>query len=441
MNLKTKIDRVLMIEILLVLLITNYMFVTVICNDNFVLKYSRDGILAFLLITVLKNKKQNIIWNKKVIIINIMLFTIMFMFAIFKTGPAQVGLVTFRRYFFPLAFLYLLTKVNLKIQFQRIFRFLVVFFSLLSFAGIFQAVILGDSFLKEIGYPVVYSNYYQREMLYNSYYFGGLGIQRVVATFSSSNSCALALGMTLIFLLVNNECVCVKKKKIRYLIIMAAFVLTYSRSNFLALFMVILCWGFKYIPYKRQIYMSISILGVAIILIGIYQGQNGIFYKLLMWIQSSISFTDSSAAGRSGIWREALLQVLKSPFGIGLGHVGSIAANAGVSNLVFSCENSYLTIALDTGWMGLVGYVSFMLYLFRYLWINSKKYKKVNDIRGYKVCISAAMVIFYLMVVMFFSNHIQNMEIMCLAYLYVAMALSYVSNEKQVMNCYIANGR
>lgn len=433
MNQKIKIDRILVIEILLVLLITNYMFVTVMCNDNFVLKYSRDGILAFLLITVLKNKKKNVIWGKRGIIISIMLFAVMFMIAIFKTSRGQVGLVTFRRYFFPLAFLYVLTKVNLKIHFQRIFKFFAVFFPLLSFAGIFQAIILGDSFLKKIGYPVVYSYYYQREMLYNSYYFGGLGIQRVVATFSSSNSCALALGMTLIFLLVNNEYVCVKNKKISYLIITVAFILTYSRSNFLALFIVILCWGFKYIPYKKQIYMLIGILGIAVIIIGIYQGQSGIFYKLLMWVQSSINFTDSSAAGRSGIWEEALLQVLESPFGIGLGHVGSIAANAGVSDLVFSCENSYLTIALDTGWMGLVGYIGFMLCLFRYLWISSKRYKKVNDIRGYKVCQSAAMIIFYLMVVMFFSNHIQNMEIMCLAYLYIAMALSYANNKGQDM--------
>jgi hypothetical protein len=233
---KIKVDRILGIEILIVLLITNYMFVTVICKDNFVLKYSRDVILLLLIIVGLKGKKENTVWNTKAVVISILLFCIMFVFAILKTESVQVVLVTFRKYFFPLAFLFALNRINL-VQYQkRLFKFLVLFFSILSFWGIFQALILGDSFLRKLGYPVVYSYYYQRDMLYNSFYFGGLGIQRVVATLSSSNSCALALGVTLIFLLVNNQNVCVRWKKMRYFVITMAFLLTYSRSNFFSTF-------------------------------------------------------------------------------------------------------------------------------------------------------------------------------------------------------------
>lgn len=427
---KIKVDRILGIEILIVLLITNYMFVTVICKDNFVLKYSRDVILLLLIIVGLKGKKENTVWNTKAVVISILLFCIMFVFAILKTESVQVVLVTFRKYFFPLAFLFALNRINL-VQYQkRLFKFLVLFFSILSFWGIFQALILGDSFLRKLGYPVVYSYYYQRDMLYNSFYFGGLGIQRVVATLSSSNSCALALGVTLIFLLVNNQNVCVRWKKMRYFVITMAFLLTYSRSNFLALLLTVLIFGFKYIPYKKQIGISVIVLGLTIVIIGIYQGETGIFYKLLIWIESSVKFTDSSAAGRSGIWQDALQQALKSPFGIGLGHVGSVATNTGVSDLVFSCENSYLTIALDTGWIGLAGYSGFLIYLLRYLWMNSKKYKKMHDFVGYRICVSATMILSYLIIVMFFSNHIQNMETMCLVYLYIGMALSYISNKR-----------
>ena len=63
--------------------------------------------------------------------------------------------------------------------FPCIYLYLIV---ALSIFGVFQAQVLGDGFLRKLGYPVEYSHGYGRDMLYNSFYFGGLGIQRVVAT-------------------------------------------------------------------------------------------------------------------------------------------------------------------------------------------------------------------------------------------------------------------
>ncbi len=60
-------------------------------------------------------------------------------------------------------------------------------------------------------------------MLYNSFYFGGLGIQRVVATLSSSNICALALGASLLYFLVWNPIFNVKYEAIMIVCIAVAF--------------------------------------------------------------------------------------------------------------------------------------------------------------------------------------------------------------------------
>lgn len=422
---KIKIDKIFWTEFLIVLLVINYMVITIMLHDNFIFKYARDVILLFLMLFVFTRHNTNRILKNRLLIIFILLFSLMFFVGILKSDSLSVVLVVLRKYYFPLGVLLVVANINFYKNFNRLTQFFLMFFGVISFFGLFQAFILGDSFLRNIGYPVVYSYSYGREMLYNSYYFGGLGIQRVVATLSSSNTCALILGVVLIFLITSDEFVVLKHKKMYYLLILFGYLGTFSRSNFLALIMIFLFVGCKYVPYKKQLLFGCMTVCVFALAVGVYQGSSGFLYKILLWIQSSLNFSESSAAGRSEIWAFALEYALENPLGIGLGHVGSVAFNAGLGEIILSAENSYLTIALDTGIIGLLCYVGMMLTLLNILKINSHKLKNIGDVRGYRICLSSRIVLIYTMIVMFFSNHIQNMEAMSIVYAIVGVAISY----------------
>ena len=124
----------------------------------------------------------------------------------------QVVLLVARRYAIPLAVLFIAAHIDFNGEEQKLFKYIFYLIVVLSIFGAFQAQVLGDNFLRNLGYPVEYSYGYGREMLYNSFYFGGLGIQRVVATLSSSNICALVFGTSLLYFLVCSPIFNVKYK-------------------------------------------------------------------------------------------------------------------------------------------------------------------------------------------------------------------------------------
>lgn len=420
MNFTKKIQ--FLTELLLLLMLTNYMIVTVVLRDNILFKYLRDVVLLILVVTVIHVDDLKIKYNK--ITIAFIFFLICTIIGVLQSDSIKIAVLVLRRYFFPLIVLFLTSRFNFKGKETYLFKFIFTMILILSIFGVFQAQILGDNFLRKLGYPVEYSYAYGRDMLYNSFYFGGLGIQRVVATLSSSNICGVVFGTSLLYFLICNKCLKdIKHKKICYIVLLLGYLLTFSRSNFVAFFVVVIGIAWKYIPYKKYILLGGILTAVVILVIGFVQGMDGIIYKLILWVQSTFNMTESSAAGRSGIWQTAFAQVKISPFGIGFGHVGAIGTN---NNMVFSAENSYLTLALDTGWLGALIYVLTLFLMAYKLKKEARLYGKKGDYKGKRLCFGGYAVIIYLLVVMFFSNHIQDMEIMVLAYVYVGIGLAYI---------------
>ena len=344
------------------------------------------------------------------------------LFGMIQGESLRIVLLVARRYAIPLAVLFIVSQIDFNGEERGFLVYILYLIVALSIFGVFQAQVLGDGFLRKLGYPVEYSHGYGRDMLYNSFYFGGLGIQRVVATLSSSNICALALGASLLYFLVWNPIFNVKYEAIMIVCIAVAFLLTFSRSNIL-FFVIVAILISKYIPYKKYILAGIGFAVLIVLILGIIQGQDGIIYKLWMWVQSTLNMTEDSAAGRSGIWQTALAQVLKSPLGIGFGHVGAIGYD---SELVFWAENSYFVLALDTGWIGVISYVTALVMIVVKLYSNAVMYGKAGNEKGKRICVAGYAVLIYLMGVMLFSNHIQDMEVVTLVYMYVGIGLSYV---------------
>lgn len=430
MEIKPKIDKGmnrlgkydgLILRVLMVLMIINYMVVTIIMNDFALVKFIRDILLIILVVLCLWNSKTKLFRGK----VLMGLFMILCVPGMLRADSFSLGFTVLRRYLFPLVLFAVVTQMDMVGNLKRFLRFIAAFFAVMSVWGIFQAHVLGDEFLMDLGYPVQYSYYYQQDMLYNSYYFGGFGIQRVVMTLSNSNVCGLILGCTLILLVINYQYFADKKyTPFLILAIAAGYVLTFSRSNFLALIIVVILFAIPYIPNKKYFLIGGGVIAAAALIIGVIQGQDGIVYKLLLWVRDSLTFTESSAAGRSSRWLTALDAVLKNPFGIGFGHVGSLASEAGVVEGYYSCENSYLAIALDNGWLGLILYCGFIATLVIMLRRHVTAFRKCGNTAAERLCMSGFIIIMYFLIVFFFSNHIYDMEAMSVIYIYIAMILN-----------------
>ncbi|MDY6282339.1 MAG: O-antigen ligase family protein [Erysipelotrichaceae bacterium] len=409
-------------ELLIILLAINYMIVVIVLKDNLILSSLRDVLLLLLLLLTVKNNKVRI--DKPAFFI--IGFMILALLSLFNTDSLMTGILSIRRYYFPVLFLLCINNIGVDDIDHSFINYMIKIIAFLSAWGIFQADILGDSFLRKIGYPLVYSYAYGREMLYNSFYFGNLGIQRVVSTFSSSNIYGLCSGMVLIASIILYKFINIKHKNLLILIITIGYLLSFSRSNFLALLILFILYLRKYIPNKKIVYLSIAILMMVFIVVGVSQGNSGILYKIFTWVIDTFSGRESSSAGRSGIWKAAFIEAVNHPFGIGYGHVGAMANSDFAANQVFSAENSYLTISLDIGWLGVIFYVFFLVSLIKKLRRYSVIFKNESDYYGNKLCVCGYTILIYLSIVMFFSNHIQDMEAICFAYVFVGIALKYI---------------
>lgn len=389
-------------EILIFLFLINYQVVTVILNDSIVFKYLRDIVLLLLALLIIINygiKKPKMGWG-----IWVGLFVCAFTIPILKTAELETIFLFIRRYCYPLLILFVLLSIKklTDSDWCCIVKYLINLLFILSVWGIIQAIFLGDGFLMAIGYPTKYSNAYGRVALLDSFYFGNLGIQRLVSTVSNTNVCALIWGTGIVTILLNGKTLLNRKEYlIKLVLICIAYILTFSRANFLAMAIVggIVIW--KDIPrkFKKTIIIAM-ILSLFVVIIGGALG-NEMILRLFNWIYSTFAGTESSSSARTTIWASAFEIVKKNPFGLGFGHVGAFAHNAGI-DIAISCENSYLAIAIDMGWLGAVFYVCMLVSII----VSLTRYRKCQERK------TAIAIVVYLMICFMFSNHIYDLEAM-----------------------------
>ena len=427
---RVKLNKTIIIEIIVVLLITNYLVVTIILGDPFYFKYLRDIILIFLLgycfITNPILKRVN-----SIIILILSTLVISLIFGMIKTPTISLVAITIRKYIFPLCIFTIMHNFYVIKTCRNFLIFILHFFSLFSLWGLIQAFLLKDRFLIKIGYPTVFLPAYGENMLGNSFYFGNLGIQRLVSTLSNSNAAATILGMTLILLIYSYPYM----KKYKYIncylvLIVFGYFATVSRANFLAMFIVFFLSMYKYIPYKKKLFLLFVFSCLVIFLAGIIQGNSGIVFKLLTWINNTIQGRETSSAGRLSIWLHALNAVLSHPFGIGFGHVGTIASNAGLFSTYFACESSYLAMALDTGIIGAIFYLFFLIILCENIIKISRQ--SLQDCLERRVLIACKYIIIYFMIAIAFSNHIYDMEVVSIFYIYIGLAFQVQFKTKRI---------
>ena len=417
------------LKVIIVLLLVNYMIFTIILNDNVIFKYLRD-ILLIILFLLTCNSKMRLgkKYDKYLIAIAFLFGSLAIAFV--KTGSLSVGIVALRRYLFPLGLAYIMTNFKFIRDVLKFEKFLMYVFTVFSVWGIFQAFILKDDFLKKIGYPTVFLPAYGRQMLGNSFYFGNLGIQRFVSSLSNSNAAAAVLGMTLILLIFTYPYM--KKTKginICIFLIFIAYVATVSRANYLAMLIVVIMLLYKYIPHKDWIFIACCIGVIAILVLGVVQGESGIVSKLIGWVSNTIHGKETSSAGRPLIWAEGFRAVCNNWTGIGFGHVGTLATTHGGSGSYYACENSYLAMCLDMGIIGMISYL--VIWLLGYKNARSLSKNKQLDQLSVRLVKARRAITIYFLIILFFSNHIYDMEVVCIFYVYIGLSSQRISGIKE----------
>ena len=406
-------------KILIILEIINYQVVTIMCNDFVVLKFLRDFVLIYIIVATLYKNKIKIDLN--LIIIGV--FILFVGYATIRTSGMKTALTYARKYISPLILFLAIRNAKFVTEdtYVDILKFLLRAFFVFCVWGIFQAYVLGPEFLIKIGYPTKYSNVFKGIALRDSYYFGNMSIQRVVGTLSNSNVCALILGSIIICCLVNYKKILNTKLDIVCIIgCVAGYILTFSRANFLAFIIVSVIFLWKYIPKKKYIFIAFAgALGLFVILYFI-QGENGITHKLVKWVVNSLTFKESSVAGRRGIWLKAAKAVIENPLGIGFGRTGAGAVgNIGLP--VYSCENSYLAMALDMSILGLAAFLLFIGSLIKEIMSMGK------SVTMWKKMLGA--IFTYMGITYMFSNHIYDREANMVIFFLIALTMNFMKKK------------
>lgn len=415
---------IIMTLILLCGIAVQYMFISVILNDNIVFKFWKEIILIILLVDTIiiqLSKKRKFMIKKYYIEILLILFIInLFAIGIFINKDLGTTIFVMRIYIFPFI-IYYIAKYNrrfTKNSVGKIIKCLFLFYTVVAIWGIFQALVLGDDFLINLGYPLKYAG-----RLRDSYYFGGFGdFQRVVSTFANTNVFGAVTGMLIFIVALNTFFIeNFKWKKQCLVTLIVAFIFTFSRSNWIAMVLISLLLILRnreiILMLKNKKLQKNALILIVVILIGVFiydKVKNiNIFGVVHKYIVDTITLKDTSAAGRIGIWLDGVSTFIQNPFGIGLGKVGMVSAKL-TGKIYVTGESSYIAILLDSGIQGFILYFTALFLNFYYTFRN-------NNVNAARYLRTVRYLIIYLSVMFIFSNHIYDLEMMIFALFFIGL--------------------
>lgn len=284
-----------------------------------------------------------------------------------------------RTYIVPMLIYFVMINIKTNDGFlERLERIFVYEGVLLSIFGIFQAFVLGDSFLVNLGYASK-----GEHLASNSFYISHFyGIQRVTATFASPNICGVYFGMVIIVL--SGMMKKIKNSSLFMGILAAGLITTFSRSAILGTVFALLLLNFRSV---KRIKISKKFLALPVIVaVGVILDHiilDGVIMDMLASsVSSTINLTDSSANKHlSDLW-EPMAVILTNPLGLGFGHNGPIVkASYSDANLV---ESSVYLLAYN---FGILGAIFFLFPYVQEAW-NMMKERRFCRISG-AICIMA----------------------------------------------------
>ncbi|MBQ5320864.1 MAG: O-antigen ligase family protein [Oscillospiraceae bacterium] len=417
MNLR-KIE-IILLGILVVMLPCHYMLFAVLLKEFSFLKLWRD-ILVFAIFVIEIIRSKGLKKDNSLVIASIFLcFCVVYIFL----APNIFKAINITRvYLIPLIIFQAVKNLEFKEEELRGFlKAVMISVAVYCIYGIFQAYVLGPTFLIQIGYDS------KDGVLSSSYFLSNYGnslvgrdVQRVVSTFSAANICAFYLSSIFIVFLTFREKLKVRRivyNGFMFLVFITIF-LTFSRSSWLAVAIAIIVFNFKsFWTFISSVWKQLSVMIVFALIALIFMPslQNAIVHIF----KSSFSGEDTSVISHQTTIQEAIKMIAKNPIlGLGLGENGPRALNYGASNLV---ESSFYLMIFEYGIFGAVLY--FCNYL--YVVIKSITHRKYSK----EWALSAVCLIAFTMLAFLNIPYVQEIE--CTAIVFVFLGIFSYNMDKE----------
>jgi len=317
--------EILLLYILLGFLSSHYLLFNIIFTKPDMLKYWKDIIIFVLFIIVIMIHNKNILKIKLYFSDLLIIFFTIFLCFYVLIAPNKVAAAYALRVYVEPFIIYFVAKnsfFNTK-QIKSMTRIVFASAVITSIYGIYQALVLGPSFLMKIGYPVRSNG-----RLDTSFYLSGFSnFQRVASTFASPNLFAFFASIVLIIVFIYRNAF---RSKLRYQIgisiICIAILLTFSRSSILALVI-----AFIFISIQMKAKYTKQLIGILIALVigtSIISDFTdiGLSAKLAKYIENTITLNDTSAVSHISSYYESFEIAKNNLLGTGLGRNGPKAS-------------------------------------------------------------------------------------------------------------------
>lgn len=343
------------VMLLLFLLPFHYLLFSVLLKKYVFLTLYRDFLILFLfLLQILSNKKMKITTWKTCAFV----FVLFIIGCIFVSIDFKNALTIARVYIAPIILLGCTMSIRfsekdiLTIQKINMFDSIVV-----SLYGVIQAYFLGADYLKKLGYGKTATGELGASLYLSSYLGNAMGhrIQRVISSFSAANMCAFYLCCVLIFTFLYNRVFQVNKKTriLNIGILGVTIILTFSRSCWLALIIVVLYDLYKRKKINKRVIKYFFLLSIPFILVLLLAKNTIVVKGIIHIVESSFSGSDTSLISHVTSVNNAFSTIKNHPWGLGLGINGPRALVYGYNNLV---ESSYLLMCFEIGIIGALIY-------------------------------------------------------------------------------------
>ncbi|OIJ21727.1 hypothetical protein BKP45_03235 [Anaerobacillus alkalidiazotrophicus] len=417
-----KLFELFLLKILMIFLPIHYLVFSILLSELAFLRFWKDiFIVLILILQLLKVFKVGEINKPQSTSLLIIIFIIYHIFWAFLADDLYVAFYMFRLYTEPLLLYFIFKNADVsQVEFKRFFNILLTTTVVICIYGVFQALILGDDFLKTIGYP------YREEngRLSPSFYLSGLGnFQRVVGTFVSSNTFAFfACIMVIIFLSCKSFFKSHRYYNIYILTILSAILLSFSRSSWLGLGFGILFLFFK--SKKKVSFFLTSITLITTLTVALIFGsiitKVDIIGNLNHLFNSTITLEDTSTVSHISSIEESVEIARDNLMGTGLGRNGPKAAQFYLD--FYHTESSYFLIFFEFGVLGFILYFSIYISIFIR---NSLKFdnKKIGGV--YKATQVTTVFIIFAYI---FLPYVQDMEIISFYFILAGLSDNRVNN-------------
>lgn len=357
----------------------NYLVFNILLKNIEFIKYWKEIVIYSLFIVILIRKlKKGKISKLKPHELAIILTSLIMLLQIIKSPNSVASIYTARLYIMPWIVYYCGRETILeKKDFYNLVRVMFYTTVIISLYGIFQAYVLGDSFLISLNYKG------DSGRLSSGFYISGYRhIQRVTSTFAAPNLCAMYLSFLTIFFVAFKNKININRIifYIGLFIIIITIILTFSRSAWIGLILAFL-YLYKDVIFNSKKFIKAIAATIITVLIAYFVDtvffNDSIFNNVQLIFEKTSSMEDSSLTAHFTSLVQGINLISENFWGYKYFGYAGVRTYNGILN--YGVESSIILLGLDIGLIGM------LLWTFTYVLIPFGKSPLGNKIKKYQI--------------------------------------------------------